>query len=89
MSTFADGYFVLHIDPECPGMGGADLVLHSIRKAEITTVLTEELQLGGHRRALPTGPMRREREGCARAAGGHKGGCEGRKGAGRQAVFQG
>ena len=47
MSKFADGFFVVHIAPDCPGMAGADLVLVSIRKAEITTVLTEELQMAG------------------------------------------
>ena len=52
MSTFADGFFVVHVTPDCPGMAGADLVLVSIRKAEITTVLTEELQLSGRDLAL-------------------------------------
>ena len=45
MSSYADGYLVVHCHPSCPDTGGADLVLHSIRKAEITTVLVEELQL--------------------------------------------
>ena len=51
MSSYADGYLVVHCHPSCPDTGGADLVLHSIRKAEITTVLVEELQLAG--RELP------------------------------------
>jgi myosin I len=51
MSSFADGYVVVHCHPACRDMGGADLLLLSIRKAEITTVLVEQLQLAG--RELP------------------------------------
>jgi len=47
MSSFADGFLVVHCHPSCADTGGADLLLHSIRKAEITTVLVEQLQLAG------------------------------------------
>ena len=51
MSSFADCYLVVHCHPSCADTGGADLLLHSIRKAEITTVLVQQLQLAG--RELP------------------------------------
>ena len=46
MSTFADGYVVIHIASGAEyKQNGADLIMHCMRKAELATVLTEELLL--------------------------------------------
>jgi len=43
MSKFADGYFVLRVSEGFKDVE-ADLVLHTVRKAEVLTILTKEMQ---------------------------------------------